>query len=324
MRPTVILLSLTLASWTVPASVRADGPARNPVGDARQATAPVRIRGHVWDASGAAIVGARIGLHGATDATRFTDLMGGFAFRVPPGSYTVTGSDDCAITGASADAPLRLDAAADVVQDFTAAGNGCVSAKPSNVSTAGCLILLSRRGRVESNIEVRVKLRSTPAEALEAFRAIVADERRALGFAKWAATERVVLRTAPWSHLFTIAGSPVVQTRTVYPPARGPERGPNIGWRTALLTGIVTGSTAVEFTSQVPLGQDDPATVARLFGLARDFPVDELGALYTLPPKPEPSFSTWPSLKPMDPPILPILVADPHALEVRQGSDQPP
>src|SRR5437870_5828906 len=71
-----------------------------PTVNAGAMTGPLTLGGHVRDATGNAVVGARIDLSGATRAVRFTDFTGGYTFHLDPGTYGLAASGQCPITPA--------------------------------------------------------------------------------------------------------------------------------------------------------------------------------------------------------------------------------
>jgi hypothetical protein len=246
-------------------------------------TGPLTISGHIRDASGQAIVGARVDLRpdfgDDTRGIRFTDLTGGYSFHAKKGDYKLRTSGACSFAPGRVD---KDDVKANVMQDFTA-GPGCVTASKSNVTATGSVLTVSQGGVVLGVTYVNLEQHSTPGDALARLSEIAAEQ------------------PAP-SRPLTIAGNPAIERQALItlpgPEIAGKSR-PEFGPFLALTTAIAVGPTVVRFESQLS-GQADPATIARFLQVARNFTPEAMpdlhGAAPTLvpmtknsPPGPPPS-----------------------------------
>ena len=234
---------------------------------------PLTISGHIRDASGQAIVGARVDLRpdfgDDTRGIRFTDLTGGYSFRAKKGDYKLRASGACSF------APERVDkddVKASVVQDFTA-GPGCVTASKSNTTATGSVLTVRQAGVVLGTTYVHLEQRSVPGDALARLAEIAAEQ--------------------PASSLsLTIAGNPAIERQALV-KLPGPEldiagySGPEFGPFLALTTAIAVGGTVVRFESQLS-GNADPATIALFLQVARNFTPAAMPDLHGPAPIPVP------------------------------------
>ena len=90
------------------------------------------MNGHVRDAAGKAVVGARIDLGGAAQAVRYTDFTGGYAFHVNAGNYTLTPSAPCTVSPLSATKSVQSN----TTQDFAVTTAGCAVSSQSGVEVS--------------------------------------------------------------------------------------------------------------------------------------------------------------------------------------------
>ena len=227
---------------------------------------PLTISGHIRDASGQAIVGARVDLRSDTSGywapsieidddtrgIRFTDLTGGYSFRATKGDYSIRASGACTFTPARV---YKDDAKVDLVQDFTG-GPGCVTASQSNVTATGSVLTVKEAGVVLGITYVHLEQHSSASDALARLSEIAAEQ------------------PAPSTSL-TIAGNPAIERRALitlpgtdsdFERGTNPELGPFL----ALTTAIAVGSTVVRFETQLS-GKADPATIDRFLQVARNF-----------------------------------------------------
>jgi hypothetical protein len=229
---------------------------------------PVTISGHVRDASGQPIMGARIDLDDDTRAIRFTDLTGAYDFHVRPHDYKLRASAACTITPREVH---KDDVRVNIVQDF-AAGSGCVTASKSHVTATGSVITVEQGGIVLGNTYVRLEQHPTPANAMARLSEIAA--------------EQPALSTS-----LTIAGNPAIE-RQAQIKLPGPEiAGGGDSDDTpflALTTAIAAGGTVVRFESQLS-GQADAATIARFVQVGRNFTPASLPDLHGPVPVPLPT-----------------------------------
>jgi hypothetical protein len=243
------------------------------------------ISGHLRDASGRAIVGGRVDLHGCTRAIRFTDVTGGYNFHVNPGEYELRVSGACNFTPSDA----RKDVYMNVVQDFTA-GDGCTTASQSNAIATGSVFTLREGDTVLGITYVSIEQRSGPADALARLREIAMEQA---------------------SRSLTIAGFPAIERQTLVtraPPAlEGRVEVPNTAV-TALTAAIAVGSTVVRYETQLP-SDVTSAIVSRFFQLNRNFTPEALPELHGAAPPPVPTIRFTPPSRPTDPGSLVSAVA---------------
>jgi hypothetical protein len=218
----------------------------------------------VLDASGAAVVGVRIDLGGATTAVRFTDFTGGYTFHVDPGSYTLSASGDCALRPSSV---TLTDVRADVRQDFVATGGGCVTATQSSVVMAGSVLTLRRNDRVFVLTFVNVRRASDHDSALKLLK-IIAQEQ-------------------PSSKETIIAGNPAIEREVLVhtEPSMLPGlalKGTTLqspGSVIAVTTAIALGDTVLRFENQLR-NDSDRATVAWVVAACRNLTPEEIPLLH--------------------------------------------
>lgn len=249
-------------------------------------TGPFTVSGHIRDAAGTAVVGARIDMDDDDHGIRFTNLTGGFAFHVRRGEFKLRASGACAFTPAG---KVRIDVkTANAVQDFTA-GPGCVTASKSNVTPTGSVLTVEQGGVVLGRTYVRVEERPAPVDALARLSEII-DEQPA---------------TPP--RTLTIAGNPAIERQasvSLPGPAQdisgssGPKRAPFL----AITTAIAVGNTVVRFESQLA-GNADTATIARFLQVGRNFTPDQIPDLHGAAPAPNPTSQNIPGSSPVAPGI---------------------
>ncbi len=246
---------------------------------------PLTIIGHIKDASGQPILGARVDLTQHERAIRFTDMTGSYTFHVKPGSYSLRASGTCSFTPAKAD----LDnVKANVVQDFTA-GPGCVTvtATQSNLNPTGSVITVSMGGVALGTTYVRIEQRSSASDALARLNEIAAEQ------------------PAPTRSL-TIAGYPAIERQVLVTlPGPDPDIAGNVGPAgpfLALTTAIAVGNTVVRFESQLS-ATADAATIVLFFQAGRNFTPDALPGLHGPARTPVPMTHNTPSSSPTAPGI---------------------
>jgi hypothetical protein len=226
---------------------------------------PLTIRGHLRDAAGHAIVGARVSLDGDARAERLSNFTGGFDFQVSPGSYALRVSGNCSF--ASADASLG-GVAADTTQDFAATSDGCVTSTPSSVVSTGEVLTVAPLGGYTF---ANVGSYSTPDDALAGLEQI---------------TEEIPSTPV---HRLTIDGDPAIEEQVVIHfsgptiPAGTGGGDPGGGSLLHVTTAIAAGDQVVRFETELP--PDAAADVVDLFVAAgRSFTRDEIPDLHGPPP----------------------------------------
>jgi hypothetical protein len=253
---------------------------------------PLMIRGRITDASGRAIVGARVNLNGSAQALRFTDFTGGYVFHVSPGSYSLSTQADCALSPGNAN---LNNLNADAIQNFNATSAGCVTAESSHTVATGRVLTLTQGTTGLGTTFARVAQGSTSAGALARLQQIANEQ------------------PGPTRSL-TIAGHPAIEREMLFRKARivieeGAD-GPEI---LALTTAIAIGSTVVRFESR--LARDANATtVGRFFAAGRNFAVENISSLTA----PVPPVLAVVQHVPAVPPPLPVAVA-PSAVAQQVG-----
>ena len=252
---------------------------------------PLTISGHIRDASGQAIVGARVDLRpdfgDDVRGIRFTDLTGGYSFRAKKGDYKLRASGACSFAPGRVD---KDDVKANVVQDFTA-GPGCVTASQSNVTATGSVLTVKEGGVVLGITYVHLEQRSAASDALARLSEIAAEQ------------------PAPSTSL-TIAGNPAIERRALVTlPGPDPDvaggTNPELGPFLALTTAIAVGGTVVRFETQLS-GKADPATIDRFLQVARNFTPAAIPDLHGPAPTAVPMTKSTPPGPP--PPVTGITV----------------
>jgi hypothetical protein len=256
---------------------------------------PLTISGHVKDASGQPILGARVDLSEHPRGIRFSDFAGSYSFHVKPGDHDLRISGTCSFTPAKVH---KDDLKGNAVQDFTA-GPGCVTvtAAQSNPSPTGSVITVSKGGTVLGTTYVNIEQRSSTSDALAGLNEIAAEQ------------------PAP-TRTLTIAGFPAIERRTlVVLPGPGPEIAGNAGDAgpfLALTTAIAVGNSVVRFESQLSAAAD-AATIALFFQSARNFTPDELPSLHGPARTPVPMTHNTPASSPSAPGLSAAGVVAPGA-----------
>jgi hypothetical protein len=191
-------------------------------------TGPYAISGRVLDASGNALVGARVSLGGAVTAVRFTDYAGAYVFHVAAGNYNLAGGTECALTPSNA----NFNAVnGNRVRDFVGAGAACTVAVSRHIAATGRTLELSRGGQRVAAVQVSAANEGSAA----------------------AATGRLTELFNAGGVNLTIAGSPAVE-RVVLLPGTKLMIAEGIDFPEVLhvKTAIAFGSTVVRFDTQVP------------------------------------------------------------------------
>jgi carboxypeptidase family protein len=280
---------------------------------------PLIISGHIRDAAGQPIVGARvdldddiIDLDNDVEAVRFTDLTGGYAFHVEPDDYAIRVSGSCSIK------PKRVykHVKADLVQDFVAK-DGCITAVKVNVTATGSVLTLRQDSVVLGTTYVHLEQRATAAEALARLSEIAAeqpDPSRSLTIAGNPAIERQALIAVPGleseededeelreelepdaaenSHEDLDSNSEENSRGGLEPSIAGGSSSAS-GPVLALTTAIAVGGTVVRFDTQLS-GQADAATIARFLQAPRNFTPDAVPDLHGPAPTPLPTTQNTP------------------------------
>jgi hypothetical protein len=214
------------------------------------------IRGHLKDANGAAVVGSRVELVGGGGAIRFSDVTGGFTFRVPPGTYSLHPSSTCKIRPSAIDTGALV---ANASYDFTVEDAGCVTSVASNVIGAGSVHTVTQRGLTLGMTFVTIEEKASAGEATARLQEIVREQQAA--------------------HCdLTIDGNAAVERQIVLMQP-GPQGGPGTSI-TSLTTAIAVGTTVVRFESRLPA--DAVSDVVHEFvAFARNFTIEELPDLHS-------------------------------------------
>jgi len=213
------------------------------------------ISGHLRDASGNAIVGARVRLSGDAIAIRSSNFTGGFVFHVDPGPYGLSVSGDCSFSS-----PLsslgRLTESATV--DFDATSAGCMTSTPFDVTPNGEMLMV---GPPDGYTGASV-FQYDAGTYLD----LVASE------IPGASVRRVL-----------IAGDPAVEYTTLLTKP-GPQVDPRPVTVRTLVTAIVSGGSDVtRFDTQLPPDATADA-IQRYVDAARSFTREETAELHGLPP----------------------------------------
>jgi hypothetical protein len=256
---------------------------------------PLTISGHVRDASGQPILGARVDLDDDTRAIRFTDFMGSYTFHVKPDDYNLRISGACTFTPNQV---RKEDLKASVVQDF-AAGSGCVTVTTTqtNINPTGSVFTVKQGATVLGTTYVRVEARSSPSDGLTRLKEIVAEQ------------------PATPSRSLTIAGDPAIERQTLVtlpgpdPDIAGATGPPNPPFA-ALTTAVAVGNSVVRFESQVS-GTADPATINLFLQTARNFTPAAIPDLHGPAPATVPTARNTPSSSPTAPGISTSAVVAP-------------
>ena len=111
-----------------------------PTVNAGATSGPLTVSGHVRDAAGHPVVGARIDLDNHTQAIRFTGISGAYTFHVKSDKYKVRVSGPCTFTPGDT---IKEHVKANLVQDFVA-GSGCATTVPTNVTATGSVLTVRR------------------------------------------------------------------------------------------------------------------------------------------------------------------------------------
>jgi hypothetical protein len=223
------------------------------------------IRGHLRDAAGRAIVGARVALDGEARAERLSNFTGGFDFHVGSGSYELRVSGDCSFASAAA---TLTGLAADATQDFEATSDGCVTSTPSFVSSNGEVLTTAPLGGYTL---VNVGPYSDADHAVAGLDLITEEH-----------------PSTP-VHRLTIAGDPaleeqqVIEFRGPLPPAGTGGGGTGDGSLLHVTTAIAAGDQVVRFETELP--PDTAADVVdRFVAAGRSFTREEIPELHGPPP----------------------------------------
>lgn len=245
---------------------------------------PLAISGHVRDASGQPIVGARIELEGETPGIRFTDLTGGYVFHVERDDYEIEASGACTMTPSG---EVHKKVNADAVQDFVG-GPGCTTATTSNKTATGSVLTIRQGATVLGTTYVRIQQLPGPPDAVARLSEIAAEQ------------------AAPTKSV-TIAGNSAIERQMLVTlPGPGPEITGNSAPPAPFMvvtTAIAVGSAVVRFESQLS-GQADAATVTRFVQLGRDFTPAAIPDLHgPVPPSVPMTHNTPPGPAPVAPGI---------------------
>jgi hypothetical protein len=225
-------------------------------------TGALTLRGHITDASGAAVVGGRIDLSGDASAVRYSDFTGGFTFHASAGSYTLKASGDCTLTPNSVSVNSLT---ADAVYDFSAANDGCVTSTEASATATGSVRVLSQGGAEIAAPAVSVMVYASPAAAGARLQDIAAED-----------------ASPPCS--LQVDGNPAIEIQTT-DTVPGPLNGPDIT-QLDLTTAIAVGNIVARFGTALgegtgPLTAPPTDTVNRVLALGRDFTVEELPELHS-------------------------------------------
>lgn len=220
---------------------------------------PLTISGHVRDANNQPVVGVQLSLTGGTQALRFSDIAGGYAFHVYPGTYSL------AVWGACSLAPQNLsinNLTANLVQDFAAGNGACITSTISHVNPQGAIFTISRCGSDLGITIAHIETLSSNAAALTRLEDIgyeISEPTRPTTIAGLPAIERQALLTISSEH----AGD----------------------FQLLLLsTAIAIDNNVVRFESQIaPDASTD--TINTFFNIARYFTPDTIPGLHG-PPNP--------------------------------------
>jgi hypothetical protein len=233
------------------------------------------LAGHVVDASGAPVVGARIELRGAISATARTSFRGTYAFRVPPGSYSVTPSDACVL--APSTISLR-SVARDTVADFAATGGDCFTSTQSHVIATGSMLSVHRGQDLVAITFAHFARCSTEAAALNRLQQIKDGMLIASRTVSLRGYPAVLGQGAgPMPGPSMAPGGPEYPARNPGPPAY------------LVTTVIAIDKTVVSLGSHIR-GDADSVTREHILGAAQDLSFEDMEALHgrLLPPPPLP------------------------------------
>ena len=245
---------------------------------------PLTVSGHVKDAGGLPVLGARVDLGEHHRAVRFTDVTGSYTFHVKPGDFELAISGTCIFT------PRRVekdDLKASIVRDFLA-GLGCMTSVPSNLTSTGSAFVIRQGTNVIGTTYVHLEDLASPAAALSRLNQIAAEQ----------PTPSISL---------TIAGFSAIERQTsINLPGLDPDIAGSAGHQTgpffALTTAIADDHTVVRFESQLPK-ESSAATIAQFFQLARNFTPDALNSLHGPPLPAKPTVKHTPPALPPSPGI---------------------
>jgi hypothetical protein len=272
------------ASTTVDFGGSGPGCGGPPVVNEGATSGQLIISGHLRDASGQPIVGARVDLHGCERAIRFTDFTGGYSFHVNPGEFELRAAGACSFTPSEAHKDVYMN----VVQDFIG-GDGCATASQSDVTATGSVFTVRQGSTVLGITYVHIEQYSGPAEASARLQEIAAEQ-------------------ATPSRSLTIAGNPAIERQTLVtletpdPDLAGPAGSRNPTF-TALTAAIAVGNNVVRYETQLP--QDVASdVVSRFFQLDRNFTPDALHELHGAALTPVPMIRNTPGSSPTAPGIL--------------------
>ena len=215
----------------------------------------LELRGHLTDAEGLPIVGARVGLSGDASAVRYSDLTGGYGFRVDAGAYMLDVSAECGFETSSVELG-SLDR--DTRQDFVAVDAGCLVARLVNATASGVLFSLLQDG---------VQLASSSA---------VTQERGSVDGAL-ARLQQIAEERPIFVCELSIDGGPAIERRAVV-VSQGPLDSEDDVSQVNLTTAVAVETQVVRFESILP-----PAatcdTVERVLAAARAFTAAQLPEL---------------------------------------------
>jgi hypothetical protein len=254
------------------------------------------ISGRFVDASGAPLIGARVDLAGAMQATRFSDFTGSYVFHVNPGAYSMTPSGMCSLIPQS----VQLHLAANFSQNFTATSGGCVTAAQANSDGAGSVFTVTQGGAVVGRTFAHVENRSSATDALARLKQIAAEQ------------------TSTVTSL-TIAGSPAIQRQTsiTYTAIEADEGGiegdpptPTV-WVT---TAVAMGSKLVRLESPLT-GTPTNSTIALFANEGINLTTDSVTALVGTVPAPLPLVTVSATSSPP----APLTSSNPALIEVGDG-----
>ncbi len=224
---------------------------------------PLTIRGRVLDTNGNAVIGAKIQLNGATQAVRFTDFAGGYAFHVSDGSYSLNAAAACSLTPGNVNIN---NLSADQTQNFQVTGTGCATGVSSDINATGRVLSVRKNGQLVSRTHVNVSNEVTSAGALVRL-------------------EQIASEASGTVHL-TIAGYPAVQrvaqlrgTKIVL------EEGFNVPHYLDVTTAIAIDSKVVRFSSSVPLNATSE-TLGLFLASGRNFEPAHIALFTSAPPVP--------------------------------------
>lgn len=244
------------------ASTGAGPCVRLPTAAVGASSGATEIGGHLRDGSGTAVVGAQVALAGALQASRITDITGGYRFHVSPGAYTVSATGECSFASASV---VASASGVPVVVDFTTAiTGGCSVATRASLAPTASQFTLVRDGVALGQTAVSLSAQPDAASAVARLRDIAAE------------------LAVPTCSL-TIAGNPAIERiaavgapGVVTPPAGSD---PGAAEWLAVTTAIAVDAAVVRFEGR--LAADASAeTINRFLSAGRAFTADEQAELW--------------------------------------------